>query len=86
MNSRLMYSSVMFDTGRNSVVPGLLAFQWLNTNRPGRPSGISARPSLSCFFAPRTIWRMKLTWASRPLFCSVEISPSSGMRFHMSRK
>ena len=86
MNSRLMYSRVMFETGRKSVVPGLFAFQWLKTNRPGRPVGMCARVGSSCFLAPRTSSRMKSTCWSRVLFWSVEISPSSGTRFHMSRK
>ena len=52
MNSRLMYSRVMLETGRKSVVPGLFAFQWLKTNSPGRPVGICARPGSSCSLAP----------------------------------
>ena len=86
MNSRLMYSRVMFETGRKSVVPGLFAFQWLKTNRPGRPVGISARAGSSCFLAPRTSSRIQSTWASRDLPWRVDSSPSSGIRFHMSRK
>ena len=87
MNSRLMYSRVMFETGRKSVVPGLFAFQWLKMNRPGQAGRHLGRaPAESCFLAPRTSSRIQSTCASRVLPWSVEISPSSGIRFHMSRK
>ena len=86
MKSRLMYSRVMFETGRKSVVPGLFAFQWLKTNSPGRPVGIWARPGESCFLAPRTSFRIHSTCASIGLPWRVETSPCSGIRFHMSRK
>ena len=52
MNSRLMYSSVMFETGRKSVVPGLFAFQWLKTNRPGRPVGMLRPGRLELLLGP----------------------------------
>ena len=39
MKSTLMYSIVMFVIGTNSVVPGLLAFHWLKSNRPGSGRG-----------------------------------------------
>ena len=87
MNSRLMYSRVMLETGRKSVVPGLLAFQWLNTNSPGRPVGIWARSAESGTLARRApARRIQSTWASSDLPWRVEISPCSGIRFHMSRK
>ena len=86
MNSRLMYSSVMLETGRNRVVPGLLAFQWLKTNSPGKPVGIRARAGSSWTLARPTSPRIQSTWASSGLPDRVAISPGSGTRFHMSRK
>ena len=86
MKSRLMYSSVMLDTGMKSVVPGWLAFQWLKTKRPGSPVGRSARPGAISTLARRARSRTHSTWASRGLPERVESSPGSGFRFHMSRK
>ena len=54
-----MYSIVMFVMGMNSVVPGLLAFQRLKSNRPGRSVGSGARPSCSFTFARRYRLTMK---------------------------
>ena len=86
MKSRLMYSNVMLETGRKRVVPGWLAFQWLKTNSPGRPVGIWARAGSSGTLARSTSPRIQSTWASSGLPERVAISPSSGTRFHMSRK
>ena len=62
MNSRLMYSRVMFETGRKSVVPGLFAFQWLKTNRPGRPVGICGAAGVeAASWRPRTSSRIQST-------------------------
>ena len=85
MNSRLMYSSVMFDTGTNSVVPGWFAFQWLNTNNPGNPVGSSAR-GLRAAPSPGASGRGLLDLRLDGLAGQRRDSPGSGISFHMSRK
>ena len=52
MNSRLMYSSVVLVTGMNRVLPGLFAFHWLKSNRPGSVVGRGARPGMQLHPGP----------------------------------
>src|ERR1039458_3575150 len=73
-----MYSNVMLVTGTNRVVPGLLAFHWLKSNKPGRVVGSSARPSLSFTRARRNSSTMKSACFSSESPDTIEISPGSG--------
>ena len=79
-----MYSIVMFVTGTNSDVPGLLAFQWLKSNSPGSVVGSCARPSCSFTLARRNRSTMNAPCSSRLWPDSVEISPGSGTILKMS--